>query len=67
VSVSLFHNLGIDDQSRHFDEGNTQTIFVPDSKTADGRRTIPMSDRFARLLRDFARRNVLVGSDKGYP
>jgi len=28
-----------------------RTIFVPDSKTPDGRRTIPMSDRVYELLR----------------
>src|SRR6266516_4050060 len=30
---------------------NNRIIFVPDSKTADGRRMIPMSDRVYELLR----------------
>jgi hypothetical protein len=31
--------------------GNNRIIFVPDSKTADGRRMIPMSDRVGEVLR----------------
>ena len=30
---------------------NNRIIFVPDSKTADGRRMIPMSDRLCEVLR----------------
>jgi integrase len=30
---------------------NNRVIFVPDSKTADGRRMIPMSDRVCEVLR----------------
>ncbi len=30
---------------------NNRIIFVPDSKTADGRRVIPMSDRVCEVLR----------------
>src|SRR5713226_5918458 len=30
---------------------NNRIIFVPDSKTADGRRMIPMSDRVSEVLR----------------
>ena len=41
TSLSLRGNL----------DWNNRIIFVPDSKTADGRRTIPMSDRVCEVLR----------------
>jgi integrase len=40
---------------------NNRIIFVPDSKTANGRRMIPMSDRVYELLRVRAE-----GEDEGW-